>query len=394
VTKSRDEHRHRIDESTFVIATNGFAEGPAQALRDYLVARNAGRVTVVNHPLVAEGGNNHVVTTYSGAETKTREYRLPNKPPYTYLLDPLIPLRLPASTAWFGFNNLAALRGLSRRRFGKTKKVYYWAVDFVPQRFGRGPATAAYSRVDQLVCSRVDARIELTAQALRGRTSALNLNVHAMAPAIVVPMGAWLGRTPKVTTSSWSEQRLVYLGHLVERQGVATLIESLPLLLEKHPLVRVDVIGSGPLESRLRDLARALDVNGHVEFHGFVTDHKDVERILARATIAVAPYVKDSESFTRFADPGKLKVYLAAGLPIVLTDVPPNAKELETAGAAILSDDKPEALAWAVERLLADENLWLAAHVAALEYAQQFDWNTVLGEGLAKLGFVAGGEDR
>jgi glycosyltransferase involved in cell wall biosynthesis len=391
VTEPQHLHRRRIDESTFVIATNGYADGPAQALRDYLLACHARQVTMVSHPLVAEGPNEHLVTTHAGGSTSRKTYRLPNRPPYTYLFDPFVPVRLPASTAWFGFNNLAALRGLLRRMLGKSEAVYYWAVDFVPQRFGRGPVTGAYNLIDRLACTRADARIELTEAALRGRTKALGLNADAMAPAIVMPMGAWVARTPKASPDSWSEPRLVFLGHLVERQGVATLLQSFALLRDKRPDIRLDVIGGGPLESRLRALAGTLRVDADVEFHGFVNDHNEVESILARGTIAVAPYVKNTESFTRYADPGKLKAYLAAGLPIVLTDVPPNARELAASGAAVLADDEPEALAAAVGRWLGDETLWRAAHSAALAYAQQFDWNALLGEGLARLGFVSGG---
>jgi hypothetical protein len=49
---------------TFAIASNGFAEGPAQALRDLLVARGA-RVVTAFHPLTPEQGTRHVVTEYA-----------------------------------------------------------------------------------------------------------------------------------------------------------------------------------------------------------------------------------------------------------------------------------------------------------------------------------------
>jgi hypothetical protein len=41
-----------IEQSSFVIASNGFVDGPAQALRDYLLARRAGRLTMILHPLL------------------------------------------------------------------------------------------------------------------------------------------------------------------------------------------------------------------------------------------------------------------------------------------------------------------------------------------------------
>jgi glycosyltransferase involved in cell wall biosynthesis len=376
-----------VTESTFLIATNGTGDGPGQALRDYLRERGAREVTVVSHPLSRDDPPVHVVTRYAGDHRRTTCIRLPNRPPWSFPLDLCVPVRLPDVNAWFGFNNLAAFRGLAQRRLGKADKVYYWAVDFVPDRFGRGLTTRSYDSVDRFVSARVDARVELSEAALNARAARLGLPERRLAPAVVVPMGAWLARAPRVPADAWSRKRLVYLGHLVPRQGVSSLVSAMALLVGRHADVRLDVIGKGPQEPELRELTRALGLEQRIEFHGFVADHADVERLLAQASVAVAPYAELDDNFTRFADPGKLKAYLAAGLPIVLTSVPPNARELEAAGAALLSGGSPEALADSLGRLLGDEGVWLSAHRAALNHARRFDWPTVLGEALAALGF-------
>ena len=120
-------------------------------------------------------------------------------------------------------------------------------------------------------------------------------------------------------------------------------------------------------------------------FHGYVADHRDVERILSHAAVGVAPYAQTDDTFSRYADPGKLKAYLAAGLPIVLTDVPPNAHELAAeAGAEIVHDDA-RALAAAITRALDSPEEWHARRAAALAYARRFDWSVLLGDALAKL---------
>jgi glycosyltransferase involved in cell wall biosynthesis len=80
-----------------------------------------------------------------------------------------------------------------------------------------------------------------------------------------------------------------------------------------------------------------------------------------------------------------LKAYLAAGLPIVLTDVPPNARELASeAGAEIVADD-PAALADAISRALTSPERWRARRASALAYARRFDWDVLLGDLLAEL---------
>jgi glycosyltransferase involved in cell wall biosynthesis len=367
------------------IVSNGFVDSPAQALRDYLLRQGRSVVTVF-HPLAVEDGTSHVFTRYeAGAPVEERRVRVPLQPPLSYAVDPLVPLRLPRAEAWFGFNPLAAARGLAERRLGRAGKVVQWSVDFVPDRFGPGTLlTRLYDRVDRLGCKRADAWVELSAEALDARDRRHGLR-RDPTRTHVVPMGAWLDRVPTVPAGAIDRRRVVYLGHLVPRQGVDLLLDALALR-RSGPDVRADVIGTGPEEARLRERARALGLGDVVRFHGFVEDHRDVERLLASASLAVAPYRAEADSFTRFADPGKLKAYLAAGLPIVLTNVPPNAAELAAEAGAEVVADEPTAIAAAIERGLGSEREWERRRRDALGYARRFDWQVLLGDLLVKLG--------
>jgi glycosyltransferase involved in cell wall biosynthesis len=358
------------------IVSNGFADGPAQALRDYLVARNVDVVTVF-HPLTPEQGTQHRIATYGGGKRLDEHaVTLPLQPPASYALDPFVPLLPPKVDAWFGFNPLACARGLASRALGRAGRVFLWSVDFVPDRFGRDTvATRIYDRLDRLCCRHADARVELSTRAREARDRRHRLS--AAAPAHVVPMGAWLERVPTTTPDSFRRRRVVFLGHLVPRQGVDGLLDALARL----DGVSADVIGTGPLESELRERARDRDVT----FHGYLADHRDVERLLGASAVAVAPYRHTAETFTRYADPGKLKAYVAAGLPIVLTDVPPNARELAAeAGAEVVADDAA-AIADGISRALASPEQWRARREAALAYARRFDWNVLLAGLLEKL---------
>jgi glycosyltransferase involved in cell wall biosynthesis len=362
---------------SYAIVSNGFADGPAQALRDYLVARGAD-VTTVFHPLTPEQGTEHRLVAYAGGtEVDARTVRLPVRPPLSFAVDPFVPLLPPRVDAWFGFNPLACARGLVR---GRRRRVVLWSVDFVPDRFGPATVTTrVYDRVDRFCCEHAEARVELTAAARDARNLRHGLSGRA-AEAHVVPMGAWLDRVPRTAPDAYRGRRVVFLGHLVERQGVDTLLDA----IGRCEGVGADVIGTGPLEQELRSQAHRSGVD--VTFHGYVDDHRHVEGLLANAAVAVAPYAQTDETFTRYADPGKLKAYLAAGLPILLTDVPPNAHELAREGGAELVDADPAALAAALTGLLAAPDEWRARRAAALAYAGRFDWNVLLGDALAKLG--------
>lgn len=358
----------------YVIASNGFAEGPAQALRDYLLARGASVVTIF-HPLTPEQGTRHLVTRYEdGRAVQTRSIPVPVRAPASFAVDPLVPLLPPRARVWFGFNPLACARGLAARGTRRAERVILWSVDFVPDRFGAGTVpTRVYDAVDRMCCRRADGRVELSAAARDGRNARHHLSGDA-ARAHVVPMGAWLERVPTTSPDAAGRRRVAFLGHLVERQGVDTLLHALALLDD----VDADIVGSGPLEGALRAQAKELGLDARVTFHGYVPDHVDVERILAGASVAVAPYRASDDSFTRFADPGKLKAYLAAGLPIVLTDVPPNARELAAEAGAQLADDDARALANALAETLASPETWRTRREAALDYARRFDWSVLL----------------
>jgi glycosyltransferase involved in cell wall biosynthesis len=378
-----------ISQASFALVANGFADGPAQALRDYLVERGAHVVTVF-HPLTREQGNRHVVAEYrGGTQLHTRSIRVPLPVPLSYAADPLVPLRLPRVDAWFGFNPLACARGLAARRLGRASRVVLWSVDFVPGRFGRTPLTRVYDALDRLCCTQADARVELSEAARDGRNARHGLP-EGRTPTHIVPMGAWLSRVPRVPEDGHERRRVVFLGHLVPRQGVGVLLDALAELRRQGVEISADVVGDGPLATSLRAHAARLHIDEIVRFHGYVEDHRQVEEILAAASVAVAPYVRSDDSFTRSADPGKLKAYLAAGLPIVMTDVPPNAKELAREAGAELVSDEPAALADVIETLLRSPESWRERRERALRYARRFDWELLFGKALADLGFELG----
>ena len=170
----------------------------------------------------------------------------------------------------------------------------------------------------------------------------------------------------------------------MRRQGVARLIEAIALTSD----VRLEIAGRGPEEATLRELVTDLELEDRVSFLGFLSDHRDVERLVASASVAAAPYATDVESFTRYADPSKLRTYTGAGLPIVTTDVPPNAHELERNAGAKVVCYEASSIARGIEAILASPAGWQSRRAAALSYSRGFDWGRIVPAALEPLGFV------
>ena len=375
-----------VDGQRIAVVSSGFADGPAQPLVRFFSENGVADVIFVSHPLTGEGPAEHRVDRYlAGVRQPQIVHARPNRPPFTYAFDPITPLHLPRVDTWIGFNCLATAQGLARRRVGLVQRVVHWNVDFVPDRFGNRMLNRLYTSLDRACCTRSNSRVELSQAALESRVQAYAMDPHGC-PVEVIPMGTWIDAAPKATALNLDAPRVVFLGHLVERMGVPLLLDALAILVERGISLAADIVGGGPL---LADLDRQCAGRGLSELvtrHGFVADFDDVAKILSRACIAVAPYQVDETSFSRFADPGKLKAYLGAALPILLTDVPPNAQELAQLGGAEILPDDAVAFANAIQGLLQNRQEWLRRHAAAQLYAQRFDWGHMFSHALPRLG--------
>jgi glycosyltransferase involved in cell wall biosynthesis len=110
-----------------------------------------------------------------------------------------------------------------------------------------------------------------------------------------------------------------FVGTLKPWHGVDDLVRATALLHDGDPSYRLLVVGEGPERGRLEELVLRHDLSGAVEFTG-ATAPSDVPAQLARMDVAVAPY-PPAEIADFYFSPLKIYEYLAAGLPVVASDV-------------------------------------------------------------------------
>jgi glycosyltransferase involved in cell wall biosynthesis len=168
-----------------------------------------------------------------------------------------------------------------------------------------------------------------------------------------------------------AEAQVTYAGHLYAWKGVDVLLEALARLEG----VRGVIVGGHEREpdlERLRELAKGLGIADRVRFTGLVPP-PEVAAHLREADALVLPNPASAIS-TRFTSPLKLFEYMAAGRPIVASDLPAIREVLRhEQNALLVAPGDPDALAAAVRRLLDDralaDRLARAAHEAAGEYS-------------------------
>jgi glycosyltransferase involved in cell wall biosynthesis len=178
---------------------------------------------------------------------------------------------------------------------------------------------------------------------------------------------------------------MIFVGHLLEKQGVQLALRALPLVRERVPDAELLVIGDGPYRPALEALTKELSLESAVEFAGYVEDHEHVEDHIAASAVGLAVYDPGNASFTEFADPGKIKNYLAAGIPVITTRVVHSAPKLEQSGAGVVVDYDADALAAALVAILSAPNEQPRMRQAAAELGAESDWTAVFDEAFAGL---------
>ncbi len=192
----------------------------------------------------------------------------------------------------------------------------------------------------------------------------------------VVPDGTNVGT--EESASSSTRKGVYYVGQLYPWKGVDTLIRAASVAPRAEPLV---IIGGTekpgtdePDIRRLRELARQLGVSARVQFTGWVP-YREVSRRLRDAAVTVIP-LPDSPFGRYFTSPLKLFDYMAAGVPIVASDLPSLRDVLQhEANALLVPPGDPAALAQAVDRLLSDRTLADRLAARAREDVQRYSWD-------------------
>lgn len=170
---------------------------------------------------------------------------------------------------------------------------------------------------------------------------------------------------------------LLYIGTLADWQGLDIVIKALPKILEQQP-VKLKIVGRGRSRQRkmLAKQIRKLGLEEHVIVEPAVPHH-EVPRLISGADICVAPLALNDRNVTQGACPIKILEYMAAGRPLIASNMP-IVRELvrEDVDGLLFSPNDPEDLARQANLLLKDAELSKRlAESAAAQVREKFTWH-------------------
>jgi glycosyltransferase involved in cell wall biosynthesis len=140
----------------------------------------------------------------------------------------------------------------------------------------------------------------------------------------------------------------LYAGHLYDYKGIPVIIEAAKL----SPEVMFHCLGGLPEDvQRQRNAATALGVT-NIIFHGHV-QHTEVPRWLWHADVLLLPPSSDHPS-ARWTSPMKLGEYMAAGVPVVASDIPALRNWVNESEVIYARPDNAESLAQGIRFALSE----------------------------------------
>ncbi|MDN4053741.1 glycosyltransferase, exosortase A system-associated [Massilia sp. YIM B02763] len=166
-----------------------------------------------------------------------------------------------------------------------------------------------------------------------------------------------------------SGSRLIgFIGSFYAYEGLDVLLRAVPALAARMPDLRVLLVGGGPQDKQLRQLARDLKIEDKVVFTGRVP-HEQVNAYYDLLDVLVYPRL--SMRLTDLVTPLKPLEAMAQGRILAASDVGGHLELIADGKTGVLfRADDPDSLADKVGALLESQQKWPALRQAGREYVE------------------------
>ena len=286
---------------------------------------------------------------------------------------------------FIGLESIYTLAAILLKKTGRIRTVVYYVSDYSPNRYSQKWFNNLYLWLDRFSATNADFIWDVSSAMQPARIKA-GLDPKKSAPNIHVPNARFPEMIKYLPFKDTQPFSLVYAGGFGKINGPGLAIEAMPWVIKKIPQSQLYFYGwPKDKEDQLKKLAKKLKVTENCSFHGFVSSESRLTKALQKYRLGLAPYRAIPNSIRWYADAIKIRHYLSCGLPVVTTQVPPLGKEIEKAGAGLVTQDKPKEFAQAIIKLLGNQNRYQETRRAAIAYIKDNTWENSFSQALKKM---------
>lgn len=340
--------------------------GPVQTLARYIKKNSKADCFQILHPLDASIRESKMFSNGKALAQKKRRFFSALSYLYDFFLTIfwLGKIKGPVETA-IGMNPFDTLPLVLRKK--KFKKVIFFGTDFSRKRFDNFILNCVYVAIDKYCAKKADVVCCNTQRAIEARTK----NSVSKNKLVFMPNGVFLDEIGAIPPKKTFEKKLVYVGHLSKDRGLVDIIKILG-----DAGLALDIIGFGPAEKELRNIARKYNLADKVVFLGRFDHDQVIEYLKNFSGFALAPYNSESD-WTFYCDPVKAKEYLACGIPVIISAIPEISEMIarHKLGFVYIDIARLKDILSEIKQADSEDYFKLAGNVA--RYKKDFDLNII-----------------
>lgn len=171
-------------------------------------------------------------------------------------------------------------------------------------------------------------------------------------------------------TNTKRDKVILYVGTLIERKGLKYLFTAVPKVLRTFPDYRLVLVGDGPQNASLHQLAKDLGILEQVSFVGFQPPDQ-IRTWMQRAQALVLPSTEEGMGVV-------LLEAMACGTPIIGSRVDGIQDVISPDVGLLVPPADSSALTEAIQTLLSDRRKWRdMSHHARVRAVTHYDWDQI-----------------